>query len=79
MSVGGLALIHCAVRWFGVVQHYCVTQNPSVGCRRVCRDTGQTHSYNMGLQSLPHRKMEQTERPAALFSHRCDGSVNVHG
>lgn len=79
MSVGGLALIHGTVRWFGVVQHYRVTQNPSVGCRRVCRDTRQTHSYNMGVQSLPQRIMEQTERPVAPISHRCGGSLNVHG
>lgn len=60
VAVGGLALIHGAVRCFGVVQHYCVTQNPSVGCRRVCRDTRQTHSYNMGEQSLPQRVTQQT-------------------
>lgn len=79
MSVGGLALIHSAVRWFGVVQHYCVTQNPSVGCRRVWRDTRQTHSYNLGVQSLPQRVIEQTERPMAPLSRRCGGSLNVHG
>lgn len=49
MPVGGLALIHGAVGRLGVVQHYCVAQNPSVGRRRVCRDTRHkhTHSYNV--------------------------------
>lgn len=75
VPVGGLALIHGAVGRLGVVQHYCVAQNPSVGRRRVCRDTRQTHTHTQ-LQregSGPSHKGSWSKR-----ARGCGASLEVH-